>query len=125
LDAATAAPNPLSMFTTVTPAAQLFSIVKSGANPPNAAPYPTLVGTAITGTRTNPPTTEGKAPSIPAITITTAADESSSCRASTRWMPATPTSVTRATQFPSAADVTAASSATGRSLVPAVTIATV
>src|SRR5512143_3081538 len=40
-------------------------------------------------------------------------------------MPATPTSVIRLAQSPSAASVTAASSATGRSLVPAVTIATV
>src|SRR5262245_61185563 len=38
LDAATAAPNPLSMFTTVTPAAQLLSIVSSAAIPPNEAP---------------------------------------------------------------------------------------
>src|SRR6185503_15968018 len=40
-------------------------------------------------------------------------------------MPATPTSLIRATQSPSAAEVMAASSATGRSLVPAVTISTV
>src|SRR6185437_6152099 len=124
-EAATAAPNPLSMFTTVTPAAQLFNIVSSGAMPANAAPYPTLVGTAITGDRTSPPTTDGSAPSMPAITITTEADASSSRLASTRWIPATPTSVTRATQSPSASSVTAGSSATGRSLVPAVTMATV
>ena len=37
-EAATAAPNPLSMFTTVTPAAQLFSIVSSGAIPWKDAP---------------------------------------------------------------------------------------
>ena len=36
--AATAAPNPLSMLHTVTPAAQELSIVRSGASPPNAAP---------------------------------------------------------------------------------------
>ena len=34
------------MFTTVTPAAQEFSIARSAASPPNEAPYPTLVGTA-------------------------------------------------------------------------------
>ena len=43
------------------------------ATPPNEAPYPTLVGTAITGTGTSPPTTLGSAPSMPATTITTAA----------------------------------------------------
>ena len=37
-DAATAAPNPLSMLTTVTPAAQLFSIVSSARHPPKDAP---------------------------------------------------------------------------------------
>src|SRR5437879_7259290 len=44
--AAAAAPNPLSMLTTVTPEAQEFSIASSAASPPNDAPYPTLVGTA-------------------------------------------------------------------------------
>src|SRR5216110_3162210 len=39
-----------------------------------------------------------------------------------RWIPATPTSVNRATRLRSARAVTAASSATGKSLVPAVTI---
>ena len=36
--AAQAAPKPLSILTTVTPAAQLFSIVSSAATPPNDAP---------------------------------------------------------------------------------------
>ena len=44
-----AAPNPLSIFTTETPGAQLFSMPRSAAMPPKLAPYPTLVGTAITG----------------------------------------------------------------------------
>ena len=35
------------------------------------SPYPTLVGTAITGWLTKPPTTLGSAPSIPATTIRT------------------------------------------------------
>ena len=61
------------MLTTVTPAAQEFSIPSSAASPPNDAPYPTLVGTAITGTLTMPPTTLGSAPSMPATTITTRA----------------------------------------------------
>ena len=34
-----------------------------------------LVGTAITGTPTKPPTTDGNAPSIPAATITTRDDD--------------------------------------------------
>src|SRR5438046_8938665 len=52
--AAAAAPNPLSMLTTVTPLAQELSIASSAARPPNDAPEPTLVGTAITGPRTTP-----------------------------------------------------------------------
>ena len=36
--AAAAAPNPLSMFTTVTPAAQELSIARSAASPPKEAP---------------------------------------------------------------------------------------
>src|SRR5919202_6746917 len=71
--AATAAPKPLSMFTTVTPEAQEFSIPSKAASPPKEAPYPTLVGTAMTGVPTKPPTTLGRAPSIPATTITTLA----------------------------------------------------
>src|SRR6266568_4834300 len=120
--AAAAAPNPLSILTTVTPEAHELSIPSSAAMPPNEAPYPTLVGTAITGTGTSPPTTLGSAPSIPATTMITAALRSSSVWVRMRWMPATPTSVSRATRLRSARAVTAASSATGRSLVPAVTI---
>src|SRR5205814_4879563 len=67
------APKPLSMFTTVTFAAQEFSIARRAAIPPREAPYPTLVGTAITGRATNPPTTEGSAPSIPAHTTSASA----------------------------------------------------
>src|SRR5665213_1176586 len=37
-DAAYAAPNPLSMLTTVTPAAQLFSMESKAASPPKLAP---------------------------------------------------------------------------------------
>src|SRR2546421_595069 len=55
----------------------------------------------------------------------TAALRSASVCVRTRWIPATPTSVSRSTRLPSARAVTAASSATGRSLVPAVTIKTV
>src|SRR4029453_13755800 len=83
-DAATAAPNPLSMLTTVTPEAQLFSAASNAATPPKLAPYPTLVGTAITGLATRPPTTDGNAPSIPATTITTAALVSACAPESTR-----------------------------------------
>ena len=39
----------------------------------NFAPYPTDVGTAITGTSTRPPTTLGRAPSIPATATITLA----------------------------------------------------
>src|SRR5439155_22153113 len=60
--AAIAAPKPLSMLTTVRPAAHEASIPSSAAMPSKAAPYPVLVGTATTGTCTRPPTTEGRAP---------------------------------------------------------------
>lgn len=67
--AADAAPKPLSMLQTVMPEAQLASIQPSAVNPPNAAPYPTEVGTAITGMETRPPMTLGSAPSMPATTM--------------------------------------------------------
>ena len=63
-----AAPKPLSMLTTETPAEQLLSMPSRAAIPPKLAPYPTLVGTAMTGTLTSPATTLGNAPSIPATT---------------------------------------------------------
>ena len=52
------------MLTTVTPAAQQLSMANSAAKPPKLAPYPTLVGTAITGQSTIPPTTLANAPSM-------------------------------------------------------------
>src|SRR5438128_559067 len=79
-----AAPNPLSMFTTATPDEQLLSIPRNAAIPPKLAPYPILVGTAMTGTQTRPDTTLGKAPSIPATTMMTRAAASLACSASTR-----------------------------------------
>ncbi len=79
-DATQAAPKPLSMLTTVTLDAQLFSMPRRAATPPKLAPYPVLVGTAITGTPTSPPTTLGSAPSIPATQmITRAAASFSRC----------------------------------------------
>src|SRR5262245_22596629 len=66
-----AAPKPLSMFTTDTPDAQLLIMPSSAAMPPKLAPYPTLVGTAMTGTLTSPAMTLGSAPSIPATTMIT------------------------------------------------------
>ena len=65
------APNPLSILTTLTPLAQELSIDKRADKPPKEAPYPTLVGTAITGQSASPPTTLARAPSIPAITTIT------------------------------------------------------
>jgi len=44
-------------------------MVSKAAKPPKLAPYPLLVGTATTGQSTNPPTTLGNTPSIPATTI--------------------------------------------------------
>jgi hypothetical protein len=71
--AAYPAPKPLSMFTTVNPLAQELSIPKSAVRPPKWEPYPTLVGTPIMGRPISPPTTLGKAASMPATTITTLA----------------------------------------------------
>ena len=67
------APNPLSIFTTLTPLAQEFSIERSAETPPKDAPYPILVGTAITGQSARPPITLASAPSIPAIAMITRA----------------------------------------------------
>jgi hypothetical protein len=69
--AAYPAPKPLSILTTVTPLPQLLSMASKAANPPKLAPYPTLVGTAMTGRLTRPATTLGSAPSIPATTTST------------------------------------------------------
>jgi hypothetical protein len=74
--AAYAAPNPLSIFTTTTPGAHELSIPNSAAIPPNDAPYPIEVGTAMTGLSTSPPMTLGSAPSIPATAIITDAERS-------------------------------------------------
>src|SRR3954469_6473864 len=101
------------MLTTVTFDAQEFIIASSAVTPPNEAPYPMLVGTAITGTPTKPPTTLGSAPSIPAQTTTTRAPDKVSLCASSLWMPATPTSYTRRTSLPISSAVVTASSATG------------
>src|SRR5580704_2381425 len=86
------APNPLSIFTTLTFDAQLFNIPSSAVSPPKLDPYPVLVGTAITGTATNPPTTLGSAPSIPATHTITRASASFFRCSSSRCNPATPTS---------------------------------
>ena len=80
------------MLTTATPAAQELSIASNGAAPPRWAPYPTLVGTPITGAANRPPTTLVSAPSMPATQITTAARSSRDRTANSRCSPATPTS---------------------------------
>ncbi len=72
----------------------------SAARPPNDAPYPTLVGTATSGTPVSPPTTDGSAPSIPATTMRQSASSNSSFAASNRCTPATPTSVMVRTPAP-------------------------
>src|SRR6266566_3771978 len=50
------------MLTTATPGAQEFIMPRSAAIPSKLAPYPTDVGTAITGASTRPATTLGRAP---------------------------------------------------------------
>ena len=69
--------------------------------------------------------TEGSAPSMPATATMHRADMISSAWDSSRWTPDTPTSYRRFTRLPSASAVTAASSATGMSLVPPVATTTV
>src|SRR5690625_2697709 len=118
------APYPLSILTTATPGAQALSIDSSGARPPNAAPYPTDVGTATTGALTRPATTLGSAPSIPAATTITRARRSRSKWASTRCSPATPTSMTKSVGLPRYRAVISASLATRRSEVPAASTTT-
>ena len=61
------------MFTTETPLAQELSILKRALKPPKEAPYPTLVGTAITGQSARPAITLARAPYIPAIATITEA----------------------------------------------------
>src|SRR4051794_15014437 len=121
---ALAAPKPLSMPTTVMPAAHEDNMAKSAVTPSSAAPYPAEVGTATTGAGVRPPTMLASAPSIPATTITMSALNSSSVTASSRCTPATPTSLMRTASMPLAHNVVAHSSATGRSAVPAVMTST-
>ena len=51
--------------------AQEFSIDKSADIPPKDAPYPTEVGTAITGHSASPPSTLASAHYMPAMAIIT------------------------------------------------------
>src|SRR5882672_9217937 len=78
----------------------------------------------MTGRSVIPPTTLASAPSMPATTTTADAFRSARTWASSRWIPATPASYTRATGTPMNSRVTTASSATGRSEVPALTTRT-
>ena len=57
---AQAAPKPLSMPTTVTPAAHDESMASSAVTPSSDAPYPTLVGTATTGAGGQPADDRGQ-----------------------------------------------------------------
>ena len=90
-----AAPYPLSMPTTVTPAAHELSMASSAVTPANEDPYPTLVGTAITGPEVRPPMTDANAPSMPATATTTSAVVNASRWANSRCRPATPQSTMR------------------------------
>ncbi len=116
-----AAPNPLSIFTTLTPDAQLVSNPEEGGQ----SAEPTEVGTATTGMATRPPTTLGSAPSIPATTIAARALRTTSRLASSRCNPCDADVEDADTLgMPAMRRVRGASSATGISLVPAVTTAT-
>ena len=80
------------MFTTLTPLAQEFSMDSRAVTPPKAVPYPTLVGTAMTGQFASQATSLAMAPSMPAIAMMTRAFMISSTWLKSRWMPETPTS---------------------------------
>src|SRR5215212_2510216 len=124
LSTAHAAPKPLSIPTTVRPAAHDDSMDSRAVTPSKAAPYPVLVGTAITGAGVMPPTMLARAPSMPATTTTASAPASSSTVARRRWTPATPTSAFTEGCSPWATRVATHSSVTGRSEVPAVNTTT-
>jgi hypothetical protein len=113
------------MLTAVTPLAQELTAERSEARPPNAAPYPREVGTAMMGLPTRPAMTEKREASMPATARMTSARSISSSRESRRRTPATPTSGTTVEATPRYSRERRASAATGMSEVPAVTIATV
>ncbi len=113
------------MLTAVTPFAHELTAERSEASPPNAAPYPRDVGTAISGRPTSPAITEKREASIPATAITTSARSISSSLERSRRRPATPTSGTRVEVTPRYSSVRLASSAAAMSIVPAVTTQTV
>jgi hypothetical protein len=100
------------MLTATTPFAHEFRDDSSAESPPKLAPYPREVGTQTMGRPTSPPTTEKKAPSIPATVMTTSARSISSSLESSRTTPATPTSATTCDSTPRYASVRLASSAT-------------
>ena len=78
----------------------------------------------MTGAATSPPITDGRAPSMPATATTTEASRSTVTLSSSRCRPATPTSTSRTTSQSMSSAVSAASSATGASDVPALATTT-
>lgn len=106
--------------------AQDCNIALRAASPRPPRPYPTEVGTPTTGARTSPANTVGSAPSRPANARYTSGwlRSSRSAARSNRWSPATPTSYAVTTRIPNSRRVARASSASGTSLVPALTTAT-
>ena len=110
----TAAPNPLSMFTTVSPPRNCSA--SRGARRASGAPYPTLVGTAITGTGTRPDH-GGSAPSISHDDHDAGATQRLRPPSSRAARPRRRRGVLRGSQAP----VSTASSATARSLIPLTT----
>src|SRR5882672_7190992 len=82
-----------------------------------------LVGTAKTGQETNPPTTLGSAPSMPAMATMAQQFWSVGTWARRRWRPAMPTSVMGMAGTDMDRKVIRDSAATGESLVPAETTA--
>ena len=67
-------------------------MVRRADRPWKLAPYPTDVGTAITGASARPAITVPRAPSIPATAIMQFALQIRSLWLNSLWIPATPTS---------------------------------
>jgi len=73
-EAMQAAPKPLSMLTTETLGEQVFQHAEERGHSAEGRAVADAVGTARTGALTRPPTTVGRAPSMPAQTMSTRAD---------------------------------------------------
>src|SRR5512136_704634 len=116
--------KPASMFTTAR-TEQDWSMEARAALPSPMYPYPEETGRPTTGRSTSPATTAGRVPSRPAATMKTWASRTDLRAGKSRWIPAAPTSYAVRTSQPISSAMSFASSAAGRSAVPAVRMATI